>query len=176
MTIEVTVETHATTEDNEAGIATGWNQGRLSAAGREQARQLGARRVDGGYDAIFSSDLGRAAETVQIAFPGWDDRVFLDPGLRECNYGRQNGTPVDRLDRSGHLDVAYPHGESWREAIDRVASCIADLRRDRDGSRLLVIGHTSTRWAFDHVANGTPVEELIGAPFEWQPGWDYVIE
>lgn len=176
MTIEVTVETHATTEDNEAGIATGWNQGRLSAAGREQARQLGERRVDGGYDAVVSSDLGRAVETVRIAFPGWEDRVFLDWRLRECNYGSQNGTPVDALDRAGHLGVAYPDGESWSEAIDRVARCIVDLRRDRDGSRLLVIGHTSTRWAFDHVVNGTPVEELIGAPFDWQPGWDYVIE
>lgn len=142
MTIEVTVETHATTEDNEAGIATGWLPGRLSAAGKAQAGELGHRRADGGYDAIFSSDLVRAVETVRIAFPGWEEP---------------------------------PGGESWREAIARVTRCIDDLRRDWHGSKLLVLGYTSTYWAFEHVATGSPVEERFAAPFEWQPGWDYVI-
>jgi 2,3-bisphosphoglycerate-dependent phosphoglycerate mutase len=125
MTIEITVETHATTEDNETGIAT-----------------------------------------------GWEDQVFLDWRLRECNYGSRNGRAASELDREGHIDVAYPRGESWRQAIARVERCIDDLHRDWNGSRLLVIGHTSTRWAFDHVANGSPVEEFVGGPFEWQPGWD----
>jgi broad specificity phosphatase PhoE len=44
VSVEVVFETHATSEDNEAGIATGWLLGRLSAAGLGQARELGARR------------------------------------------------------------------------------------------------------------------------------------
>ena len=35
MTVEIIFETHSITVDNEAGIATGWLPGRLSAAGRE---------------------------------------------------------------------------------------------------------------------------------------------
>ena len=46
MSVEIVYETHATSEDNEAGIATGWLPGRLSTHGREQARELGERRRD----------------------------------------------------------------------------------------------------------------------------------
>lgn len=109
-------------------------------------------RADRGYDAIFSADLARAVETVRIAFHGCEERAFLDWRLRECNYGHGNGMPASELDRQGHLDVAYPGGESWREAIARVTRCIDDLRRDWNGSKLLVIGHTSTCWAFEQVA------------------------
>ncbi|MFI5635413.1 hypothetical protein ACIA8E_39930 [Streptomyces sp. NPDC051664] len=47
MSIEVVYETHATTPDNEAGIATGRLPGTLSATGRVQAGELGRRRDDG---------------------------------------------------------------------------------------------------------------------------------
>jgi 2,3-bisphosphoglycerate-dependent phosphoglycerate mutase len=72
MTTRLVFETHSTTEDNEAGLATGWRPGRLSATGREQARLLGERRRDDGIAAVFTSDLGRASETVGIAFGGTD--------------------------------------------------------------------------------------------------------
>ena len=64
--IELVFETHATTEDNERGRATGWRPGRLAAQGR--VRDLGLRRRDDGMAAVFSSDLARAAETVSVAF------------------------------------------------------------------------------------------------------------
>ena len=68
MSVEIVFETHSTTEDNEAGRATGWLGGRLSAAGRRQAAELGERRRDDGITAVFSSDLARARETVELAF------------------------------------------------------------------------------------------------------------
>ncbi|MHB1496804.1 MAG: histidine phosphatase family protein [Acidimicrobiales bacterium] len=54
MPIEIVFETHSTTEDNEAGRATGWLPGRLSARGREQAAELGRRRAADGLAAVFS--------------------------------------------------------------------------------------------------------------------------
>jgi hypothetical protein len=39
--IEIVFETHSTTEDNEAGRATGWLPGRLSPRGRAEAAELG---------------------------------------------------------------------------------------------------------------------------------------
>ncbi|WP_329159105.1 histidine phosphatase family protein [Streptomyces sp. NBC_01717] len=56
MSIEIVYETHATTADNEAGIATGWLPGTLSATGRLQARELGCcrRRRDDGIVAVFT--------------------------------------------------------------------------------------------------------------------------
>src|SRR6187200_878035 len=97
MSVELVFETHSTSTDNEAGIATGWLDGRLSERGKEQARELGARRGQDGVAAVFSSDSGRAAETAAIAFGGSGIPVFLDWRLRECNYGELNGMPVARV-------------------------------------------------------------------------------
>jgi 2,3-bisphosphoglycerate-dependent phosphoglycerate mutase len=173
MSVEVVFETHSISEDNEAGIATGWLPGRLSVRGRQLARELGARRRNEGLAAVFVSDLRRAAETAEIAFGGSSIRVVPDPRLRECNYGELNGAPHERLDRPAHLDTPFPGGESWRQAIGRVAGFLDELSRERDGERVLVIGHVATRWALDHVANGVPLETLIAEHFAWQPGWEY---
>lgn len=173
--VSVVFETHSTTEDNEAGIATGWLPGRLSASGRAQAAELGGRRRADGVEAIFASDLERARETVGIAFAGSDIPVFYDARLRECNYGALNGAPTDVVvgDRRRYLDERYPDGESWREAIARVGRFLPDLISRWPGRRVVIVGHTATRYALDHHLTGIPVEELIDGSFEWRPGWEY---
>ena len=50
MVVRVLYETHATTVDNENGIATGWLPGELSATGHDNARDLGRRRRDDALD------------------------------------------------------------------------------------------------------------------------------
>ncbi|CAN5651766.1 hypothetical protein BH18ACT17_BH18ACT17_05460 [soil metagenome] len=157
MSIQLVFETHATTEDDEGGRATGWLPGRLSEAGREQARELGLRRADDGIDSIFTSDLGRALETVEIAFADSDFPVMHDWRLRECDYGAQNGGPVADLDRASHIELPYPGGgESWTDAVMRVGRFLPDLASRWMDRRVLVIGHTATRWAFDHLIDGVP--------------------
>lgn len=177
MPIQIVFETHSTTEDNEAGIATGWLPGRLSAVGRRQAAELGRRRADDGIAAVFSSDLARASETVSIAFADTYIPVLFDWRLRECDYGRLNGSPsaVLHSHRAEHIDVPYPSGESWREATARVASFVADLPRRWSGQRVLVVGHVATRWGLDHFLGGVPLAELASAEFGWQRGWEYSV-
>ncbi len=177
MSVAVVFETHSTSTDNELGIATGWNQGALSATGREQARQLGRRRRDDGLALVFTSDLRRAVETVEIAFAGSPLPIVQDRRLRECNYGDLNGMPRARLEqeRLRRLDEPFPGGESWRQAVARVGRFLAELAQERDGERVLVIGHVATRWALDHVACGVPLDRLAEAPFEWQEGWEYTL-
>jgi broad specificity phosphatase PhoE len=175
VSVEVVYETHSTSEDNEAGIATGWLPGRLSAAGRAGARELGERRRDDELSVVFTSDLRRAAETAEIAFGGSTVQVLPDARLRECDYGELNGTEEPLHDRAAHVDTPYPGGESWRQAVERVAGFLDELRRERDGERVLVIGHSATRLALEVVANGCELEDLVGARFEWRPGWEYVL-
>jgi broad specificity phosphatase PhoE len=167
----VVFETHSTSEDNEAGIATGWLGGRLSALGREQADELGSRRRDDGIELVLCSDLNRAVETARIAFADGRVPVRLDWRLRECDYGEWNGMPRARLDaeRVGRVDEPWPGGESWRQAAARVDSCLDELPE----GRVLVIGHVATRWALDRRVHGRPLEELAAEPFAWRPGWDY---
>ncbi len=175
MSVEVVYETHATSEDNETGIATGWLPGRLSEVGREQARELGERRRHDGLSVVFTSDLRRAVETAEIAFAGSGLRLVEDVRLRECDYGELNGTAEAVHGRSAHIDVPYPGGESWRQAVERVAGFLEELRRDRDGERVLVIDHSATRLALEVVATGWTLEEVMATPFAWQPGWEYVL-
>ncbi|HEY3462252.1 MAG TPA: histidine phosphatase family protein [Gaiellaceae bacterium] len=175
MSVGVVFETHATSEDNENGIATGWLPGRLSAAGREQARALGERRRDDGLSVVFTSGLGRAVETAEIAFAGSALPVVADQRLRECNYGELNGTPEQLNDRAAHIDVPYPGGESWRQAAQRVAGFLEELRSERDGERVLVIGHSATWLGLEVVGNDRELEHLVGAPLTWQPGWEYLL-
>jgi 2,3-bisphosphoglycerate-dependent phosphoglycerate mutase len=161
----VVFETHSTSEDNESGIRTGWLPGRLSALGRMQAEELGARRRDDGIDAVFSSDLRRAVETTEIAFGGSGIPVFLDWRLRECDYGELNGTQHEPLG----VDERYPGGETWREAVARASRALDDLP---DG-RVVVVGHVATRWALDQRVDGRTLEELAAEDFAWRPGWEY---
>lgn len=178
MVVQIVFETHQTTEDNEAGVATGWLPGRLSALGREQAAELGERRRDDGLAAVFSSDLTRALETVDIAFAGTDLPVLFDWRLRECDYGALNGMPRDRVlaDRTAQLITPYPGGESWQLAIDRIGRFLDDLLPRWDGVRVLVVGHVATQLGFEHHMRGVALEAALGAEFAWQPGWEYVLD
>jgi broad specificity phosphatase PhoE len=176
--ISVVFETHSISEDNEAGRASGWCHSRLSARGRGLAEALGARRRHDGLDVVFCSDLERAAETARIAFAGTGVPVLLDWRLRECDYGDRNGGPAVQhvQDRVEFLDTPYPGGESWRQAVARVGRFLDDVRSGWDGARVGVIGHVATRWGLDHFVNGTALEALVGADFDWQEGWEYHLE
>ena len=176
--IELVYETHSTTRDNEQGIATGWLPGELSEAGRERARELGRRRRDDGIDVVFSSDLRRAVQTVELAFEGSEIPLHQDARLRECNYGDLNGAPTaevtaTRLDR---IETPFPNGESYRDVVARTHEFVADLLREHDGERVLVVAHSANQWALQHLLHGKPLAEVIEAPFEWQPGWEYVLD
>jgi broad specificity phosphatase PhoE len=175
--IEIVFETHSLSTDNERGVATGWLDGELSPRGRELAGELRARRRRDRIGAVFTSDLGRAVETAEIAFGDSGIPIYQDARLRECNYGSLNGLPADLVtgERTQHVDAPFPGGESYLDTVERMRSFLYDLARAWDGSRVLLIGHSATRWALDHLVDGVPLDHLVAAPFEWQEGWEYVL-
>ena len=175
--VTIVFEVHSTTTDNERWIASGWQDGQLSPLGRRQAKELGERRGDEEVVAVFSSDLARAAETARIAFEGRGLPIFHDWRLRECNYGMLNGTPVARLEaeRTRHVYDPYSGGESYTDVVARVRSFLADLPARYTDRRVVVIGHSATKWALDHLLEGTPLPELVEESFRWQPGWLYTL-
>jgi broad specificity phosphatase PhoE len=173
MTVRLVYETHATTTDNEAGIATGWLPGRLSPAGRAQAEALGRRRRDDGLAAVLVSDLARAVETVEVALAGSDLPVHRDARLRECWYGNLDGSPSASLPRGRHVEVPFPGGESYRDVVHRTADLLVDLVERWDGARVLLVAHSANRWAIEHLLLGRDLAALVAAPFGWQQGWEY---
>lgn len=176
--VSIVFETHSWSDDNERGIATGWNQGALSARGRGLASELGDRRRADGIDVVFTSDLRRAVETAEVAFEGSSIPILHDWRLRECNYGTGNGMPAAVLHRDKSLFVSdpYPDGESWKAAIERVGWFLDDLPRFAAGRRVLVVGHVATFWGIVHRLAGTPIDELVAGGFDWQLGWEFELD
>lgn len=177
MTLSIVYETHSLTEDNEAGIATGWLPGKLSSEGRSLAAELGERRRHDGIAAVFVSDLARAVETAIIAFEGSGIAVFKDWRLRECNYGKLNGTATKPLAevRRNHIAEPFPQGQSYEQVVELTRDFLESVRGPWDGQRICVISHSANKWAFDAIVHGKTLAELVDAPFEWREGWEYEI-
>lgn len=177
MAIEIIYETHQTSTDNEAGIATGWLPGELSALGRMQAVELGERRRRDGIAAVFTSDLRRAVETAEIAFGSTGIPIVQDVRLRECNYGELNGAPVARIaaERASHVTTPFPGGQSYEDVVRATEAFLHDLVSDWDNRRVLVIAHSANLWALQVLLGGARLADLVVAPFDWQPGWFFTL-
>ncbi|MFI6731481.1 histidine phosphatase family protein [Nonomuraea sp. NPDC050451] len=175
MAVALVYETHSITADNETGIATGWLPGELSARGRALAVELGARRK--AVDVVYASDLRRAVQTAEIAFAGSGKEIRLDRRLRECDYGIYNGRPVGEVAalRSRYIDEPWPGGQSYRQVVVEMAGFLREVMEEWQGGSVLVVSHSANRWALQNLLDGTPLEELVDAPFEWRPGWEYSL-
>jgi len=170
--VQIVFETHSTSTDNEAGIASGSRDVGLSELGRRQAADLG-QRSRGRYDAVYASDLRRSIQTAELAFADTVP-IHVDARLREQDYGERTGAPSKEIEeeRRGTVDEPFPGGESLRDVAARVRSFLDELP---DARRFLLIGHRATKIVLDHLLGDMTIEEAVTAPYTWQPGWPYVF-
>ena len=173
--LELIFETHATSLDNEAGLASGWFDVALSPTGEQQARELGARRRDDDLAVVCCSDLRRAYRTAEIAFGDRAVPIVRDPRLRECDYGDLTRCPTPDIDtrRVTHLIEPFPGGESYQRVVDRTSGWLRDVATRYAGRTVLVIGHRATFYAFEHLLAGVTLRDAVTSPWTWQPGWTY---
>ena len=86
---------HGESESNKAGCYTGHWQVHLTEEGVRQAEGLREYLSKFSFDRVYSSDLYRALETAEAAFPGCcPEQTQL---LRELNLGSLQGRRVDSL-------------------------------------------------------------------------------
>lgn len=177
MAVEIVYETHSITVDNEQGVATGWLPGELSPTGRRLAAELGERRRNDGIVMVYTSDLRRAVETAEIAFERIGIAIVQDARLRECDYGELNGCPVAELarERSRHIDEPFPGGQSYHDIVMATQDFLIDIAARHQGQRILVIAHSANRWALQCLLNGATLADLVDAPFDWRPGWEFTL-
>jgi broad specificity phosphatase PhoE len=173
----IVFETHATSVDNEAGLASGWFDVGLSARGEEQARALGSRRRFDDLAAVFCSDLSRARRTAEIAFGDRRLAIVPDARLRECDYGALTRGPALEIEarRAEYVLTPFPGGESYQQVVERVSTWLTDALFRFAGKSVLVIGHRATFYALEHVVRNVPLPEAVVAPWQWQPGWIYRV-
>ena len=173
--LKLVFETHATSLDNEAGLASGWFDVALSTAGEQQARMLGARRRDDHLAVVFCSDLTRAFRTAEIAFGDCSHPIVRDARLRECDYGDLTRRPTSEIEqrRLLHLAEPFPNGESYQQVVERVSGWLSEVMRQFDAGTILMIGHRATFYSLEHLLNRVTLHEAVTSPWTWQPGWTY---
>jgi len=171
-------ESHSTSTDNEAGLASGCFDSPLSPRGEKQARDLGRRYRKVELDVVFCSDLERSWRTAEIAFAKRGTRVVRDARLRECNFGEWARRPKPEIEaeRRNRVTQPFPGGESYQQAAMRMHSFLADLRAMHDGECVLVIGHRATQCGLDHWIKAVPLETAVSAAWHWEPGWTYTFD
>lgn len=178
MPVTIWLITHANTEASEAGLAAGLIDTPLSARGREQALEVRARYGPGTpipVDAVVTAALQRARQTAAVAFEGVPLIITADARLNECDYGSWSGRPRPEVDasRSAHIEVPWPDGESYLEAVARHRAAFDAIESERPGGTVLVVGHYVTWMALEHLAGGRPLTDVAAEERGWQPGWRY---
>lgn len=174
--INIVFESHSTSFDNEAGLASGDNNVALSPLGISQAKELGLRYQDQHFDAIYCSDLERSYHTAELAF---GDRfpIYRDKRLRECDYGALTQQPSKFVDpqKISHLEIPFPGGESYGEATSRVIVFLKSLQSNTTLHQIMIIGHRATQYGLEQYLNSKSLPACLTDPWHWQPGWKYKL-
>jgi broad specificity phosphatase PhoE len=142
---------HGETEWNRQGRCQGHCDVPLSDHGRRQAEHLGRRLADLRLDAVWASDLSRAAETAGIVARTSRQRVEVvqAPGFREMDYGDWEGLrfeeiagrfPEELAAYHATADGAPPGGES-PTAVAARARATFDSLWSPHLRRVLLVAH-----------------------------------
>ncbi len=169
---------HGTTYDNVNKKCSGWKQVQLNDLGKEQAFNLGKVNSDIKFDIIFTSDLIRAIDSANIAFP--DVLKIQDERLRECNYGDLDGKDKQLIVYEEHIDIPFPNGESLKDVEKRVSSFIKDIQKKYKGKTIGIVAHRAPQLAFEVITKNISWEEANKNDWRktqnWKPGWKYDID
>ena len=163
------VTRHGETAWNLERRAQGHLDSDLTELGLRQAQALAERLAGERFDALYSSDLGRAMNTARAIA----DRIDLEPTpdvrLRERNLGIMQGlTSAEFRERfpeeyarfrSGDPDYGVPEGESARQRSQRAVEACEDLARRHGGGRILLVSHGGFLDSLFRRATGYPIEE-----------------
>ena len=132
---------HGETAWSISGRHTGSTDIPLTPGGRLQATAIGKLLAGRPFDHVFSSPMLRARETARLA--GFGDRVRLDKGLLEFDYGEFEGLTTDEI-RATHpgwqlFRDGCPAGETPEQMAKRVDALIEELLEL--GGNTLLFGH-----------------------------------
>ena len=170
---------HGTTTDNADKLCSGWKEAMLNELGKEQAENLRniINEKEIKFDAIFTSDLKRAIDSSNIAFPTYNK--ITDKRLRECNYGDLDGKHKNLVIYEEHIENPFPNGESLKDVENRIREFIKFLKESYSGKAVGIVAHRAPQLALEVITKKITWEEAIKNDWRktgnWQPGWEYII-
>lgn len=133
---------HGETEWSRSGRHTSVTDLELTDHGIEQAEALPGVLGPDGFDLVLSSPRRRALQTAEIA--GLGDRVEIDEGLAEWNYGEYEGlTSVQIREQVSDWRIwthPMPGGEDQRQVMQRLAGVVQRVR-DSGAERAIAFAH-----------------------------------
>jgi broad specificity phosphatase PhoE len=171
---------HGTTTDNAEKLCSGWKEAMLNELGQEQAANLGNVIKEKGikFDVLITSDLQRAIDSSNIAFPEYDKT--RDNRLRECNYGDLDGKHKSLVIYSDHILEQFPNGESLIDVENRVRDLVTEIKTKYPGKTIGIVAHRAPQLALEVITKNITWEEAIANDWrntgDWQPGWEYIIK
>jgi broad specificity phosphatase PhoE len=159
-TQEVWLVRHAETEWSRSGRHTGRTDVPLTDAGRERARELGAKLAGRDFAVVLTSPLERARETARLAVAG--DPCEVREDLLEWDYGDYEGITTAKI-REERPDWylwrdGVPNGETADEVMARCDRVIEEILAVDGDVAVFAHGHVlralSARWVEEPVSFG----------------------
>ena len=175
--IRLYIARHGQTEENLQRILQGQMPGHLTPEGIGQAQELRDKLRPLHLDCIYSSDLQRAADTARIVAEAHDCPLFMEPLLRERDFGIHTGGPYIKISRE--LD---PSAETMEQLAQRAADFLNKVgvlptpSADPSSPCLLAVSHglfLRVLQAVFHHCDVRQIEKMENAEvrcLEWEPG------
>jgi len=183
---------HGETDWNLQGRWQGQADVALNDHGRQQAQQSAVKLAAIPLEAIYSSDLSRAAETARAIGRVNPAPLVLEPRLREIHQGEWQGLQVGEIQAryadayhqrlQNPLMMAAPGGETTQQVRDRALAAVGDLLAAYPRGNVAVVSHGFTlavllthfrkipfEKVWDQVPHNAEIIELEVAPGQVDP-------
>jgi probable phosphoglycerate mutase len=139
----------------------------LAEAGTSQAHRVAERIAElPRVDAIYASPLERARETAAPIAKALKQRVKIDKGLLECDFGDWTGAELGKLMKLPEWSTVqkapstfrFPNGESFTEMQTRMVTALDKIRAAHPGGTVVCVSHADPIKAAVAHAMGTHLD------------------
>lgn len=173
--MEIYLIRHAETEWNIEERLQGWSDSPLSHRGRVMAQEMGDRLRDLEFDMAYSSDLGRARESIGLLLKDRQVPIQYTDRLRELGLGPWEGKKFQEVKEAypremgiyfkKPLEHHLPNCENYRDLDRRIGSFLEELKEGaKTYRRVLVVGHGVSVQAILNRVEGIPLEDFWKKP------------
>jgi len=160
---------HGETEFNREGRIQGHADSPLTSLGRRQAQAIAERLSTESFNAIYSSDLGRAYHTAEAIAAPHNLPINSTPLLRENAFGIIQGLTQAEIDerypadqhewRRNPLTMRPPGAETREEVLNRCAEFLTEIPNcHTDGDKVLIVSHGGSLRGLIITACSLPIE------------------